>query len=202
MANFRRSLGRVIRVGAVFVAGGFWAAASAWAQPPGLPPVRLEQVIGEVKKALATVAGSPHADRLPALDSVTLELETGFVESSKKEVNLVVAAGNDFARSQSQRITLTLRPAGGKTRGQAGASAVSEKLAAALLEVARSISRAGKEAPELELEEVSCTIQFVVRRSEKEGVDISLEPVRMVESGAVDEGQVHSIRLLFKKKKG
>ena len=161
----------------------------------------IQDVVAQVKAALEETQTIAKSSGLPELESVTLTLQTGVsVSGEMKFTFLVISFGRKWSKETTQQVVLKLARPKAKPLGQTFAPpSITEKLAGAILSVARGIKGIETGKIPLSTSEVAFELSFVVMQSKQGGAKFSLVPIDVDFSGDLKKQAVHKIAVTFKR---
>lgn len=166
------------------------------------PPVETTEkfsvaaLLEEVKDALQIAGQQLAAKDAPALESVTLALQT--VASSETDGSLnfyILQLGTQTTKTLTSRITLTLRPV--YQPGMRTETKLASGLADAIVAAWNAEKVARTAIPGLRPKDVSCEISFGVQRKGTAGLTLVVAPVTGSLGGAFSAGTVQTITINF-----
>lgn len=173
--------------------------AAADAQDRRLGP-RIDDVLQETQRALLSVAEYPAVKlHLPALESVTLEMNGTFDASGELRLNLFFAsAGGGRSTSESSQLILTFKPpAPPPTGAEIASTNLSDQLADMILAAASGVARAGEREPPLRTSGLTLSLAFAVTLEGGAGAEFAIAPVGIRLGGDVSSTEVQKIILRF-----
>lgn len=165
------------------------------------PASEIDQIIGEIQVGLLRAQNEAAARNLPALKSVTLELETEFAYSAGGELNLyVVSVGGNIEKDKIQRLSMTLTPPAPYSEEPIAQGEISENLSSAILAAAQGVANTRKRKPPLALTKLEAEIRFVVKATGKAGVKLEILPITADIKGDISKNAVQAITVSFEEK--
>jgi len=164
--------------------------------------VAIENVLNEIQKGLVQAQSriaDLHVPDVPALDSVTLTLQTQYDAKGGPKFKLfVISFGATWERQRSNQLEVTLKPPKphatvqmGKTQG------LSDQLVEAIVSVADGVKNAPKRQPPLMLDALKAEFQFVIETNFKGGATFNILPVSAEVGGELSKKAVHKISVVF-----
>jgi hypothetical protein len=161
--------------------------------------VFIAELLNEVQKGLADAQAELQGARFPALESVTLTLQTEVVRRGEAGITILIFSfGRKWEKERAQEMTLTLRPpeAAPPTAARVRPS-VSAELVAAIVAAARGVKEAGDRQPPLHLARFEATFSFVVKTDTRGGLPFEIVPVSAELQGDLTRTARHSITITF-----
>lgn len=169
-------------------------------QPQDGQGVLIDQVLTEIQSALSKVQKDLAFEKIPPLQSVTLDLVVEVKKEVGAKINLyVVTFGKKWERDRSQEVEITLKPPspGAPTKAGKGPS-VSEELVNAIESAAKGVQRArnDKDVP-LETSGLKFVLSFVVKGDTSGGVKFEIAPVTVDLSGDLANSATQKITIIY-----
>jgi len=179
-----------LALGAMIVCTPSWAEQSA----DSASARQIDQIISEIQVALIKVQNEAAANSLPALASVSLELETELAYGAGGELNLyVISADGTVEKENVQRVALTLVPPKPYSEEPIASGQISESLSTAILAVAKGVANAQKRKPPLTLSKLEAEIRFLVKAAGGGGIKIELLPITAGLKGDIRKSTTQTI---------
>jgi 23S rRNA maturation mini-RNase III len=162
--------------------------------------VVIEKLLSEVQKALVDAQARMQDPSFPALESVTLTLQTALTLAAGGKISVVIGyLGVNWQSERLQEIVLKLTPPARESATRI--KSLANQLADAIVEAAEGVRNAKTGKPPLDLQEFKAAISFAVTLEISGGIKTpKIQPVTLELSGSLKDKELHKIELLFKKK--
>jgi len=160
--------------------------------------IAIEQVLTQIKQALANISTRLEQGALPKLKSVTLTLQTTVTKDAGGKVKLfVISFGHKWEKEKSQELVLQLTPPPPGVGANVGAVSVTQQLEDAIIAAAQGYKNAEATGLKLQLTGVSESLNFTVSRSSNAGVSLEITPVTVDLSGDLSNKAIQKIVIVF-----
>jgi hypothetical protein len=162
--------------------------------------VPLENLLTEVKEALAVAQQLAKEKNLPALESVTLTLQTVAVKGLGGTVRLFIfKLGATTTTTGTSKIVLTLTPPGPSEEKALGP--VESNLVNAMLAASEAVKAARGSLSGFEAKQVVCEYSFGVKEEGSGTVGLTLElvPISVEVGGDVSKQAIQTVTVSFKR---
>ena len=169
-------------------------------QPPDGEGILVDKVLAEVQTALAKVQKDLAFEKIPPLQSVTLDLVVEAKREIGPKINLyIVTFGKKWEKDRSQEIEVTLKPPSPGAPIKAGKGpSVSDELVSAIESAARGVQKARQNAVvPLETSALKFVLSFVVKDETSGGVKFEIAPVTVDLSGDLANSATQKITVLY-----
>jgi hypothetical protein len=165
---------------------------------PPKDSVPLDSLLKEVRGALAVAQQLAKEQSLPALESVTLALQTVAVRSEGVTVRLFIfKIGSTTTTTGTNRIVLTLTPP--PPSAIKGAAEVQANLVNAMLAASEAVKAARGGLPGFEPKQVVCEYSFGVTQDGSGALSLEILPVSLEASGGASKQAVQTVTVSFRK---
>jgi Trypsin-co-occurring domain 2 len=162
--------------------------------------ILIDELIHQIQLGLANAQKDLAEEKMPTLNSVTLDLVTEAKVSAGGKINLyIVSFGTKWERDRSQEVEITLKPPSPTAPRPVGKQpAVSDQVMNAIVSAGRGVHAAStnKDVP-LVATGIKVVINFVVKTDTSGGLKFTIAPVTADLSGDLANSAVQKITVLY-----
>lgn len=162
--------------------------------------ITLSDMVRSVQSALLGSQNLILDEKLPELDTVSLNLRTVLKEKTNGGFTLyVVSIGGDHTSTTTSSVTLELIPPRPRSASDVSkATVIQDSLQSAIVAAAKAIRVARTGQPTLDAKLVEISIVFVLETSNTGGIRILFPPFEASIEGKISNGLVQTITVRFK----
>jgi len=162
---------------------------------------QIDDILSQIQTALVRAQTEAASNNLPALTSVSLELETEFAYGAGGELNLYILSVDGSAETkQLQTLKLTLAPPAAYTEEPIAKSEIAEMLSAAIVAAGRGVANARSRKPPLTLSKLEAEIRFAVKTSAAGGLKVEILSLGVGAKGDIVKNATQTMTVSFEAK--
>ena len=159
----------------------------------------LAELVKHVKVALLLVEQSAVKDKLPSIETATLNVHAiQILEAGGKLKFYVISAGANTKAATTSNIKLVLGPPSANSATDVASDNLAESIANSIVSAAEAIAEARIGQPPLEPRSLTAEITFAVTTEGEGGVSIQFPPFSAEAKGGISSSNTHSIIISYK----
>lgn len=194
---------RLVRVFLVLLVVGSLCSTGYSQETQDTQGIVIDRLLTEVQVALAKAQKELAYEKIPQLQSVTLDLTAEVKKDVGGKINLIIVSfGHKWEKSRSQEVEVTLTPPSPTVPLQVGERAsVSDELVKAIESAARGVqaARNNKDVP-LVASQLKVVLSFVVKGDTSGGAKFEITPVTVDLSGDLANSAIQKITVVYANK--
>lgn len=169
---------------------------------PDQQEIEIDSVIKDVQRALANAQTELRQQKLPALKTVTLNLQTAITAKGGGKLKVViVTVGASREKSKTQEVTLVLTPPRAGNAKEISAHSLTEGLEQAIVAAARGVMNADKDSTiPLKLTTLKVKLGFTVKEGGSGGASREILPITLELSGDLSRTDVQILEIVYEEK--